>query len=283
MYETAQGWGSWHRCPRCELEFVDPMVLSSTPMDLFDDAYRGRQKESRMEEFHERIAIRAALKEEPELWFWTPAFESTINWLEQRYGTGAIVLELGCGLGFFLHAARKRGFHIDGLDVALRAVELNRQDGFRVWHGTLDSMPPDWVQPDAVVCFFMLHHLERPKEFLEEIRRRWPTAGVAISQYGPSNRDPLSSTPPRTLTKWSARSLQSLLERTGYRVATREFTGSGTQRGPVRRLRKVVKRTLVLPPVYRALRRLDNRYLTRALSPLGKDAYVVLAVAEPKA
>lgn len=235
-----------------------------------------------MEEFHERVSIRAALKGEPELWFWTPAFETTLDWLEQRYGTGAVVLELGCGLGFFLHAARKRGFGIDGLDVALRAVELNRDDGFRVWHGTLDSMPPDWVQPDAVVCFFMLHHLEQPTAFLEEIRRRWPAAGIAVAQYGPSNRDSVSSTPPRTLTRWSAQPLSRLLERGGFRVTIKEFGSSGTQGGPMRYGRKILKRSLVFPPMYRALRRIENRYLARALSPLGKDAYVVLAFGEPR-
>jgi len=281
--EEARGWGNWHRCPACKLEFVEPMALPQSPEGLFDEAYRGFRQESRMYQFHDRVAIRSALRKDPELWFWTPAFYRTLEWLEQRYPPGAVVLELGCGLGFFLHAARKRGFRVEGLDVALRAVELNREDGFRVWHGTLDSMPPDWVQPDAIVAFFMLHHLEDPMGFLHTIHTRWPKAGLAIAQYGPSNRDKLASAPPRNLTRWNAQSLQEALRRVGYEATTTQFLSSGTERGIMKPIRKILKRTLRVPFVYRVLTRIERRVMTPVLSgmgKMGKDEYVVLAVAE---
>jgi SAM-dependent methyltransferase len=277
--EEARGWGNWHRCPACKLEFVEPMALPQSPERLFDEAYRGFRQESRLNQFHDRVAIRSALRKDPELWFWTPAFYRTLEWLEQRYPPGAVVLDLGCGLGFFLHAARKRGFRVEGLDVALRAVELNREDGFRVWHGTLDSMPPDWVQPDAIVAFFMLHHLEDPMGFLHTIHTRWPKAGLAIAQYGPSNRDKLA-VPPRDLTRWNAQSLQEALRRVGYEATTAQFPSSGTERGIMKPVRKILKRTLRFPFVYRALRRIERRVMTPVLACMGKDEYVVLAVAE---
>ena len=44
------------------------------------------------------------------------------------------VLDLGCGLGYFLHSLRGKGFNPVGVDIAETAVSLNRDDGFRVWH-----------------------------------------------------------------------------------------------------------------------------------------------------
>jgi len=277
--EEAPGWGNWHRCPACTLEFVEPMALPQDPESFFDEAYRGLRRGTRLNQFYDRLAIRSAVRKDPELWFWTPAFYRTLEWLEQRYPPGAVVLELGCGLGFFLHAARKRGFRAEGLDVALQAVELNREDGFRVWHGTLDSMPPDWVQPDAVVVLFVLHHLEDPMGFLHTIHMRWPRAGLAIAQYGPSNRDELA-TPPRDLTRWNGQSLQEALRRVGYEATITRFPSSGTERGVMKPARKMLKWTVQLPLVYRALKRIERRAVAPILSWMGRDEYVVLAVAE---
>lgn len=277
--EEAPGWGNWHRCPACKLEFVEPMALPQSPERLFDEAYRGFRRGSRMNQFHDRVAIRSALRKDPELWFWTPAFHHTLEWLERRYPRGAVVLDVGCGLGFFLHAAQKRGFRAEGVDVALRAVELNREDGFRVWHGTLQSMPSDWVQPDAIVVHFILHHVEAPMEFLNTIHARWPAAGLAIAQYGPSNRDK-SAVPPRDLTRWNPRSLEEALKRAGYVATIIQFPSSGTQRGVMKPVRKLLKQTVRFPFLYRALRRTERRVIAPLLSHAGKDEYVVLAIAE---
>jgi hypothetical protein len=143
-------------------------------------------------------------------------------------------------------------------------------------------MPPDWVQPDAIVVFFMLHHLEDPMGFLHTIHTRWPKAGLAIAQYGPSNRDKLA-VPPRDLTRWNAQSLQEALRRVGYEATTTQFRSSGTERGIMKPVRKILKRTLRFPFVYRVLTRIERRVMTPVLSgmgKMGKDEYVVLTVAE---
>ena len=154
-------WGFWWRCGSCRLEFVQPMRLSKSPQVLFESAYRGGMHENAMDEFRRRVTQRSSVLKEPSLWFWTPAFGRVFEWLEVRLKPGATVLELGCGLGIVLHELQGRGFKVHGLDVAELAVNLNRNDGFPVWHGPLESMPDDWMaKPDAVIAFFMLHHLE---------------------------------------------------------------------------------------------------------------------------
>jgi Methyltransferase domain len=282
--EPAPGWGEWRACRECTLEFVSPFELREQPTELYGGAYRGNREESRMREFNDRVEIRRALIEkDPTLWFWTPAFERTLDWLDRRVGAGATVFEIGCGLGWVLHAMRRRGLDPVGLDVAELPVELNRKDGFEVWHGTLDTVPEDWVKPAAVVAFFMLHHVPDPLAFVREIRDRFPDAPLSLAQYGPSNRDHLASMPPRTLTRWNAKSLETVMRIAGYDAEVTEIQGTGNEATALRPLRKLLKQTIAVPALYRAIRRVEQRVMPRLLAPTGRDAYVVHGLGEPRA
>lgn len=280
----APGWGQWRKCSVCELEFVQPMRLTESPVTIYGGAYRGLRKENVMEEFERRVRQREATMKQPNLWFWTPAFGQVFDWLAERLPNGGTVLEIGCGLGFVLHELRSRGFAAIGLDVAELPVELNRKDGFRVWHGPLSTMPQDWMgEPDAVIAFFMLHHLEDPTGLFAEIRTRWPRALLALAQYGPSNRDPERSAPPRTLTRWSARSLGTALDRAGYSAAVASIASTGAERPVFRPIRSLLKQTVVIPGVFRFARRIERRIVPKIMERFAAEEYVVMALAEPAA
>lgn len=282
VLERAENWGYWHMCGSCTLEFVQPLELPEEPEQLYDSAYRGERFESRMKEFNDRLRQRNALIDvDPTLWFWSPAFFEIIDWLKSRVGREARVFEIGCGLGFMLHAMRREGLDVAGLDVAEKAVELNRADGFRVWHGQVETVPLDWTDPDAIVCMFMLHHVLDPVSFLSTIRARWPRAAMAIAQYGPSNKDALASQPPRTLTRWSAPALEAALGRSGYRSSIRELASTGNESPLLRPIRKVLKQSIRVPAVYRGFRRIEHRFVRRVVHRAGRAGYVVLAFAEP--
>ena len=115
------GWGKWHECPRCTLEFADPLRLPSNPESLFTDAYLGRGKVNEAADFRNRTRIRKAIIGEPSLWFWTPAFRLTIDWVKERVSQGDAVLEIGCGLGFLMHELRTQGVQVLGVDAAVDA------------------------------------------------------------------------------------------------------------------------------------------------------------------
>ena len=256
------------------------MRLAGSPGAFFASAYRGEGGPSGMDDFAKRMRKRAAIVADPRLWFWTPAFRLTLEWLARRAPAGT-VLELGCGMGFMLHALRRAGFNAVGLDVAEPAVRVNEADGFRVWHGTVDTLPEGWVAPDAVVTFFVLHHLEDPAAFLADVRRRWPRAPLVIAQYGPSNYDELRSQPPRTLTRWNARALGTALERAGYVAEVQGLPGVMHDPLPLRLVRGILKTTLALPPIYRALKRIDRAVTPQLTRPLERADFVLLAFAEP--
>ncbi|HET6761302.1 MAG TPA: hypothetical protein VFH13_04340, partial [Gemmatimonadaceae bacterium] len=83
MIAKAEGWGSWHRCPKCDLEFVDPLRLAEPPETLYGEAYEGGRAESAMTDFSDRVAQRKVFMADPTLWFWSPAFEQALAWLDR--------------------------------------------------------------------------------------------------------------------------------------------------------------------------------------------------------
>lgn len=279
--EPAPGWGEWRRCNDCELEFVNPFRLPEAVEGLFEDAYQGRKDECEMRDFNRNLERRNALIKTPELSFWTPAYQSILSWLKRSLEPGATVFEIGCGPGFFLHALRTAGFNAVGLDVAEVVVQLNRDDGYRVWHGPLATMPSTWVRPDAVVATFMLHHLDNPMGFLSDIKTRWPWALLALAQYGPGRKGTLRASPPRNLTRWNSSSLAAALLRAGYRPSVANIASSGVELRSLGRLRALLRPMTSLPTLFRLSKRIERQLLPKVLNHFGKDAEVVLAFGGP--
>jgi SAM-dependent methyltransferase len=259
--------------------------LPRDPRLLFQDAYSGDEQRSAMSDFAQRVRQRDALIADPSLWFWTPAFDEVLSWLKKRVRPGGTVLELGCGLGFFLHAMRRDGFNAVGLDVAELVVDLNTRDGFQERHGPLETMPDGWVKPDAVVAFFMLHHLEEPERFLQLIRERWPQTPLGIAQYGPNNRSVDRSSPPRNLTRWNQRSMGVALEHAGYSPQVTELASTGVEGRLLTPARSALFEWLVSKPTaYRIAKRTLSAAaagLLKPFKPLRSQGFVVLAFGEP--
>jgi SAM-dependent methyltransferase len=280
--EQIPNWGEWRFCNYCTLLFANPMRLPENPEALFDRAYRGAARECEMQDFNDRLPVRRALIKEPELWFFSPAPARVIRWLEQEVGAGATVLELGCGPGFFLHALRKHGFNAVGLDVAQTVVELNRQDGFQIWHGTVETVPSDFVRPDAIVSFFMIHHLVDPRGFFSIIRTKWPKAPIAVAAYGRQRgRISEAAFPPRTFTMWNAKALEAAFREGGYEPNTVNVPSPGVETPFLVQVGKVLKHSVRLPSLYRFAKRIQRRTLPRLTRRYQQQGHVVLAFGKP--
>jgi len=275
-------WGSWCQCTNCGLEFADPLRLLEDPTVMFERAYEGEDEDCGMEEFAYRMSIRHALLDDPRLWFFNPfAVDEILGFLKSKVPPGGTVLDFGCGLGFFLRVLKREGFNPVGLDVAKVTVEMNRKEGFEVWHGTLDSMPPDFVKPDAVVALFVLHHLDDPMGFFGSLRRLWPQAVVAIAEYGQTGSISAAGYPPRTLHRWNANALATAMRRAGYIATPIEVNSTGTEHLLLRPVRAVMRKTVVMPRIFRMLKAVQRRALPKVLKPLQRPGYTVLSFGEP--
>jgi SAM-dependent methyltransferase len=82
------------------------------------------------------------------------------RWLEERLdavaSSGAIVVDVGCGPE--LPYRRCREHLLVGVDASFEAVRRNRQLDVRVF-GRASRLPLRDASVDAIVCFYLLHHL----------------------------------------------------------------------------------------------------------------------------
>jgi len=81
------------------------------------------------------------------------------------------LLDIGCGAGSLLQAARRAGWEAEGTEISPPAIEQARDAGFKVFHGDLvEAKYPDGYF-DVVAASEILEHLPDPQAMLGEIAR----------------------------------------------------------------------------------------------------------------
>jgi 2-polyprenyl-3-methyl-5-hydroxy-6-metoxy-1,4-benzoquinol methylase len=143
------------------------------------------------------------------------------------------LLDLGCGAGDLLEAARKHGWQAQGVDVAAQVVNHVRQRGFEVFEGELHEAVFPAAQFDVVTAAELLEHIFDPRALLREVARIlrpgglfWTTTpharGISARMLGLKWR---CIWPPEHLQLFSIRGLQALLREAGFRDIHVDTTG----------------------------------------------------------
>jgi SAM-dependent methyltransferase len=156
-----------------------------------------------------------------------------LNWdqrcfLRDRPRPGGVLLDVGCGTGQFVEAARKAGYRARGLDLSTAQLEVARRrfrdvevQAGRV-HDYAEGMPPGSF--DIVTAFQVLEHVADPLGFLADLRRLlrpdgYLAVGVPTWRVWRTFRDP-DDAPPNHLTRWSGPSLSRALGDGGFTILT---------------------------------------------------------------
>jgi SAM-dependent methyltransferase len=178
--------------------------------------------------------------------------------IEREVPVGSL-LDVGCGPGRFLGAARQRGWEAAGLDVSPAAAAMARSaSGVRVFEGELTGPRPPELEPvDVLTMWDVLEHLTDPVAALAEALGWLKPNGLLIVQTENVNSITASWMGSRWeqfvqfhLYHFSPSTLRSALERSGFeRVArfappdacdgmpTGSETGASAARRWLRRLR----------------------------------------------
>lgn len=191
------------RCETCDLIFADPMPAvagewyAEHVMYVVRDHFMGGLLEWNHRQFLRAVPVR-----------------------------GGRLLDVGCGTGQFLAAARQVGYRVTGIDFDRQAV-LVAQERFRiddVFAGDLEAFRTQRKDErfDVVTAFEVLEHSPAPGDFLDALEKIVSPGGfLAISV---PNRDRWPAfhydwdCPPHHLTRWSRSVLTSFLERHGFRT-----------------------------------------------------------------
>ena len=101
----------------------------------------------------------------------------------ERYGSGGRLLEVGCGAGDFLYAAKRAGWDVKAVEYSdVLAEALRSELGFDVRAG--DLVPGLWEPHsfDAVVMWSVLEHLQNPLQALATASSYLKPGGVLFIQ-----------------------------------------------------------------------------------------------------
>lgn len=87
----------------------------------------------------------------------------------EKYRKVGRILDVGCGRGWFLIEARKRGWEVYGTEYSEKAVELCESAGIKMFQGELDVSNFDGIEFDIITSFEVIEHINNPNEDLKKI------------------------------------------------------------------------------------------------------------------
>jgi SAM-dependent methyltransferase len=139
------------------------------------------------------------------------------------------ILDIGCGVGLFLHRAEEAGMRVRGIELSASAVDYARTNyRLDVHHGTLDdaTIPP--ASCDIVVMWHVLEHLPDPLAGLRQVAGILAPGGLLLAAVPNFNsyearlfgRRWYSLDAPRHLIHFTPEALTAAVEQAGLRVRT---------------------------------------------------------------
>jgi SAM-dependent methyltransferase len=173
------------------------------------------------------------------------SFLQVIDRLEAALGRKGRLLDIGCGRGELLQAARGRGWDATGFDVSESfARHARARSGAEVLTGRLEDHALDRESFDAVTMVSVLHNTYDPMQELRVVAGLLRRDGVMFLEvtnngglfyrvadvYHRLVRDGLTSHlsptfPSYQIFGFTSGTLRALLERSGYRVTALEVAG----------------------------------------------------------
>jgi 2-polyprenyl-3-methyl-5-hydroxy-6-metoxy-1,4-benzoquinol methylase len=210
------------RCAGCSLVYVNPQPRRELGEDV-EHFHDGDDEAERNRASGEQV------------------YDQGLDMIEGHVPGKGRLLDVGCGFGFFLERAARRGWQVHGVDVSRVTVDYART---RLGLNTVER--GDLFQaryPDAhfqAVCMWnCLEHLPRPQETLREVGRILSAGGVVLTRVpnidfsrriwslrplmrlaGIHEWSYLCTPPPQHLFGFTPRTLRMMLARTGFDVIT---------------------------------------------------------------
>lgn len=80
------------------------------------------------------------------------------------------LLDVGCGVGYFLDVARERGWEVYGTEFTDESMRINRDKGFNMNQGPLKATNYAPESFDIITSFEVIEHINNPDEEMNQIK-----------------------------------------------------------------------------------------------------------------
>jgi len=163
------------RCLDCGLQFVSPLPDEDYLRQLYEDEMRGRGDASAyyLTYIRERTERRASYEKQ---------YRSRLKRIERFAPERGKLLDVGCGGGFFLQAARARGWTPHGIDIVPEFIRFAREE-LKIEAADCASLAGNRFADgrfDVVTLWDLIEHLRQPLACLREINRILRPGGQVV-------------------------------------------------------------------------------------------------------
>jgi 2-polyprenyl-3-methyl-5-hydroxy-6-metoxy-1,4-benzoquinol methylase len=161
------GW-SVYRCNGCGLGLLDPRpgpdeLIALYRRDYFESNYSKGLKRGSPEMMRRLSGERHRIR------------------FFRKSGKGGRLLDVGCGMGYFLLACRNAGYEVEGMDISAdSAAYVQDELKIPVTVGSLEEVDYPPASFDVVTMWHFLEHTRSPARCIENARRWLRREGVLV-------------------------------------------------------------------------------------------------------
>jgi ubiquinone/menaquinone biosynthesis C-methylase UbiE len=277
----------YFRCPNCGLIYQNPQPVFELSQDIYDgDHYHNRYIQS---EYIYFPTSNIYLKE----------IESHFKRLNYN-SNNAKLLDVGCGIGYFLYLAKKNGYQVEGADISAWAGNYAKKHfDVNVITGNFLEIEFKENYYDVITIWQTIEHLPEPGLFLEKIYHMLKPGGF-FCLATPDTDSWIAKfykklwncyIPDEHICLFNFRSMKVILERFSFnpivikRIHERQFIPEQYEYLKlfiIRLIKNIVLKTIIFKPIFP--KKIMNRWesQTDLEIPLPSIAYSVFSISQKR-
>lgn len=172
MYAIGEVRFDLGRCPGCGLVYCEPRPDGPTLGRMYDD------EEYYTDGYNLGVESENYFDRKDEL---LAQYDGEVAVIEGEVGGKGALLELGSAGGFFIEAARRRGWRVQGVELSPPAAKYSIEElNLPVFEGLLEHAPCAAESFDVVVADNVLEHTTDPLQVLKQLRGMLKPGGHAL-------------------------------------------------------------------------------------------------------
>ena len=177
MFDRTETY-DYYQCPQCSAVYQQPMPDPEVIASFYPDTYSVYHQEKQPKQ--PRDAEKAVLKvkyryhhlQVPTIYRLLAPIVGALFYRDGiSYQSNGRALDVGCANGRFMRSLEVIGWHCEGVDFNINAVNTCRSQGLKVHHGSLESANLDPCSFDLITARHVIEHFPDPNSFIKEASR----------------------------------------------------------------------------------------------------------------